>query len=215
MRAGAIPLIPALLVLAGAIAVGIAPALPFDVAAGLADSDPGRNMARLHAAFAPGRLAANGNRAAVEFAAALGVMKDYAAGGGIWGQGFLEMPAPVPAIRETHLSDHAAGVHIFWPHGLAGGGALALLYGSVALLAAVRAGPGLTTGGWFGILGALSFSLVSIYMLLANAGWMPFTGRNMFLLSPLSISDLLEGTLLLGIAARFLPRPASPPELKA
>lgn len=46
-----------------------------------------------------------------------------------------------------------------------------------------------------------SFSLAGIYMILANYSWTLFTGKNVYLLAPDSLSDTAEALLLLGLGA--------------
>ena len=54
---------------------------------------------------------------------------------------------------------------------------------------------------WLALLSGLLLGLPSIYMMAANYGILPFTGRNMYLLGLNSLSDALETMVLLGMMA--------------
>lgn len=164
------------------------------------------NTARLLGAFAPQRLALAGTRAAMEFNGVLAVTRDYAESGSPFGAGYLSARQPA-TLHDTHLTDHAASVHLLSPHGRLG--ALAVLIVSAAAAALyLRTMPDPSrTGSWFGLLAALTVPLTTAYMIMGNLGTLPFTGRNMYLLAPQSSGDLLEGWMLIAFAAWFFVPP--------
>ena len=50
----------------------------------------------------------------------------------------------------------------------------------------------------------LTFAMAGVYMLLANYGWVLFTGRNVYLFGLDSVSDALESMVLLATASTAL-----------
>lgn len=62
-------------------------------------------------------------------------------------------------------------------------------------------------GPWLvGALALLTFAMAGVYMVLANYGWVLFTGKNVYLLGLDSVSDALESMALLALAAFSLTR---------
>ena len=55
-----------------------------------------------------------------------------------------------------------------------------------------------------GALAMLTFAMAGVYMLLANYGWVLFTGRNVYLFGLDSVSDALESMVLLATASTAL-----------
>jgi hypothetical protein len=121
------------------------------------------------------------------------IMRNYAERG-LTGTGFLGVRV-IPAKQVTGMNDNVSAVYLFGQFGYLGGLAAAGAY-----LAIVMAG-----AGWRGrenmvsFLSAATFSIVSLYMLAANAGALPFTGRNMYLWGLNSLGDVLESFVLLGL----------------
>jgi hypothetical protein len=173
------------------------------------------NRARLLGELAPARLAASGTRAAMEFDSTKQVARAYAHPySRITGKGLFDMPAPTTKLAETQLSDHAAVIHVLWPFGITGG-ALVTLALLVPLLLAwrccdVAGGAGSSVMAWLGLLAALTFGLASLYILLANLEVLPFTGRDMALLAPISGADALQSWLLLLFVVQILAAPPKP-----
>lgn len=167
----------------------------------------GVNQARLMAALAPTLLGEPGVRATQQYEGNQRAMLAYAAPG--TGVGYLGSPFPV-IFRNTHQSDHAAAVHILHPFGRLGGALLAAMLLALPAAALARALERGCAHGWAGMLAALTVALTGVYMLLANLGAAPFTGRNMYLLAPVSHADALEAALLLLILARGLGRAEQP-----
>lgn len=182
-----------------AVAIALVAHLPLPTGAvGLAEANRiERNLARVYAALAPDRFATVGTRFSMEFAGVQAVVHDYATPGRPAGDGYLTVAEPVSAIHDTHQTDHVAAVHLLGPHGWLAALAVLLLEATLVIMVWRWRAPGFA--GWLALLAALSIFLVSGYMVLANLGTMPFTGRNMYLLAPLSIGDVIESWLLLAL----------------
>ena len=58
-------------------------------------------------------------------------------------------------------------------------------------------------GPWWllGALAMLTFAMAGVYMVLANYGWVLFTGKNVYLFGLDSVSDALESMVLLATAS--------------
>jgi hypothetical protein len=163
------------------------------------------NEDRLLAAFAPGEIQAVGTAAAEAYANTLASMREYSRP--LTGRGYLSAPEPT-ALKAYQLTDNVAAIHLMSPFGRLGAIAVLMAGAAVALAAGARtlqASPAFAP--WLGMLAALTPWLIDAYMILANNGAALFTGRNVYLLSPLSISDFLEGLILFGLVAITLGRP--------
>lgn len=124
------------------------------------------------------------------------IMENYAHRG-LRGEGYMQVNI-IPVKRTTALNDNVSAVFILGQFGALGAGAICLAYLAILLS---NLGAGNSVGDWVARLVAITFALTSLYMLAANWGLTPFTGRNMYLLGLNSNGDLLEGTLLLGLLA--------------
>jgi hypothetical protein len=166
------------------------------------------NRDRLLAAFAPGEIESVGTAAAEAYANTLATMRAYSQP--LFGRGYLSAPEPT-ALKPYQLTDNAAAIHIMSPFGRLGAVAILMAAVAVAVAATGRAirAPA-TLRPWLGVLAALTPWLIDAYMILANNGAALFTGRNVYLLSPLSISDFIEGLILLGLVAVTLGAPRAP-----
>jgi hypothetical protein len=154
------------------------------------------NAIRLLELLAPQAVENLGVRAAYEQRVAMAEMLEY--GASTAGKGWLRIPAP-DALRQTHVDDNVTAVHLLGPFGRAGGLGLAiLLLVFAASIYALSAGKPVGTV-FRAQLAATMLVVTSLYMLLANIGQVPFTGRNFYFLAIASHSDLLEGELLLVI----------------
>jgi len=128
---------------------------------------------------------------------------------GLIGHGYLTPSYIRTALRDYQYSDNLSAVHIIWPWGRIGALAvLAVILAGVAALQPVRRrrtdGTAEDRDDWVRIaaLGAgLTFFWAGAYMVLANLNWVPFTGRNIYLLAVTSGGDLAEGFVLLLMAA--------------
>jgi hypothetical protein len=125
------------------------------------------------------------------------IMANYAKRG-IWGEGYLQVNV-IPAKRTTSLNDNVSAVYLFAQFGVLG--AIAVVFAYLCILTCGTASI-LRQGGPFGWLiltSSLTFSLASVYMMAANYGLLPFTGRNMFLLGLNSRSDIIESMALIAL----------------
>lgn len=161
-------------------------------------SDP--NWLRLRAVFAPDQIPAIGNRAAavqLDQSVQLGELT-----GTLLGRGWL---APVDLgsfrLQATHLSDYLSASHLMAPFGRLGALALLLVIAAAAGAAVSRRVP--APASWPNLAGALAIWTLfgaAAYMVLANLLLVPFTGRNIYLLSASSGADLIEGLSLFLLA---------------
>lgn len=131
------------------------------------------------------------------------IMANYAHRG-LMGEGYLQVDV-LSAKAVTALNDNVSAVFIFAQFGVVG--ALAVLVAYIAvLLGALGARESINSlTGWLALMAGMSFALVSLYMMAANYGLLPFTGRNMYFLGLNSWSDIAESFaliffLMLGIA---------------
>jgi hypothetical protein len=160
------------------------------------------NRDRLLAAFSPGEIESVGTAAAEAYANTLAAMREYSRP--LLGRGYLAAPPPT-VLKPYQLTDNAAAIHLMSPFGRVGAAAVLMAAAAIALASVARAlrrPP--TFAPWLGALAALTPWLIDAYMILANNGAALFTGRNVYLLSPLSISDFIEALMLLIIVAATL-----------
>jgi hypothetical protein len=117
------------------------------------------------------------------------------------GTGYLtDQSLGVFGYQALHFSDNLSAVHVMHPFGRIG----AVLFLAAIVFSIYRATPRLSTGAEAGHITAQlalwTIAFAAIYMVLANLGWVPFTGRNIYLLAVSSGSDLAEGFVLLAMA---------------
>jgi hypothetical protein len=151
------------------------------------------NAIRLLDLLSPAAVENLGIRSAYEQRTAMAEMRSYGAtrDGASW----LHIPSP-DALRQTHVDDNVIAVHILGPFGRIGGlGVAFVLLATVTAVYSLK-GPMVLRSQ----LAVTIFAVTSLYMVLANVGWVPFTGRNFYFLAIASHSDLLEGGLLMLIA---------------
>jgi hypothetical protein len=117
------------------------------------------------------------------------------------GTGYLtDQGLGVFGYQGLHFSDNLSAVHIMHPFGRVG----VVVFLAAIILSIHRAIPGLSAAPAGGhvtaqlALWTIAFS--AAYMVLANLGWVPFTGRNIYLLAVSSGSDLAEGFVLVSMA---------------
>ena len=165
------------------------------------------NAIRMLDLLAPQAVENLGIRAAYEQRVAMAEMLEY--GASLAGRGWLHVPAP-DALRQTHVDDNVTAVHLLGPFGRAGGLGVGILLiafaASMQRLATARSAAAGARAG----LAATMLVATSLYMLLANIGQVPFTGRNFYFLAVASHSDLLEGGLLLVIVLSAFSERAGP-----
>ncbi|EGF91863.1 putative membrane protein [Asticcacaulis biprosthecium C19] len=116
------------------------------------------------------------------------------------GTGFLtDQGLGVFGYQSLHFSDNLSAVHIMHPFGRIG----AVLFLGAVLVSvhhATRPSGQTAAGRLTARLALWTIAFSAIYMVLANLGWVPFTGRNIYLLAVSSGSDLAEGFALLTMA---------------
>jgi hypothetical protein len=165
------------------------------------------NVLRLRAVFAPAQIGRIANKAAAEQldqSALIAGMTDR-----LLGHGYMA-PLRLGSFRTNaaHISDYVAAAHIMAPFGRFAAVALLAIVGLAAAAAcsggraAVPAGPGILAGA----LAIWTVFGLATYMTLSNLLLVPFTGRNIYLLSPGSGGDMVEGLALLAIARIGLAR---------
>jgi hypothetical protein len=127
------------------------------------------------------------------------IMENYARRG-LRGEGYLQVNV-IEAKRNTALNDNVSAIYIFAQFGVPAALAVMTAYLAVLLSSLAAARHRNPAVGWTTCLAGLTFALPSIYMIAANYGFLPFTGRNMYLLGLDSGSDLLESASLLCLLA--------------
>lgn len=133
----------------------------------------------------------------------------------IFGNSYME-PSNLPisqqpnlsALRDVHLTDNVAAVHLMAPFGriAAFGLLLVLLSVCVALCSGRDADFWRRRRALAGALAMWTVFGAGTYMILANLLLVPFTGRNIYLLAPSSGADLIEGLVLFAIGVVGLRR---------
>jgi len=132
------------------------------------------------------------------------IMDSYAHRG-LLGEGYLQVDV-LPAKSVTALNDNVSAIYIFAQFGVLGGVAVVLACLSILIAGLGAREAANTSTTWLALLSGLSFASVSIYMMLANRGHLPFTGRNMYFLGLNSWSDIAEGLVLIGFIILGLSR---------
>ena len=123
------------------------------------------------------------------------------------GHGYLAQSNIQQSLRKYQYSDNLAAVHIIWPWGRLG--ALAVLAVILAGMLALRPRDDAEVGDdtacdWpriAGVAARITFFWAAAYMVLANLNWVPFTGRNIYLLAVTSGGDLAEAMAVLLLTA--------------
>ena len=160
------------------------------------------NMSRLLAIFAPDRIESASNTEAFQ-TLELVLLLDKVALGNIFGHGYLA-DIHLGVMHSVQLSDNMPAVHLIWPFGRAGAAAMLLLLSLFGVAVRRQIGPLGDARGTLAIAAHIAVWLLvatAVYMVLANLLLVPFTGRNIFMLSATSWGDLVEGlTLILLIA---------------
>jgi hypothetical protein len=123
------------------------------------------------------------------------IMANYAHRG-LFGEGYLQVDV-LTAKAVTALNDNVSAVFIFAQFGVVGAVAVLVAYIAI-LLGALGARESINSlTSWLALMAGMSFALVSLYMMAANYGLLPFTGRNMYLLGLNSWSDVAESFVLI------------------
>lgn len=172
-----------------------------------------RNDLRLLQIANPERVESLGTRDSEKLLVMMSVMNAYNSGP-VWGRGFGESELS-PHLAPTALREHATPVFIVGEWGALGVSGMLLLYsmlGATALwLLPWRRSfrndddeanrPVVAAMGLWGGLSMLAFAVSSLYMILANYGYLLFTGKNVYLFGLDSGSDTIEALGLLLIFA--------------
>jgi hypothetical protein len=150
--------------------------------------------------FHPEMVASFGTREAENLRVTMAHLKNYS--GYDTGVGYMQVRAPT-ILKRYHVDDNVSAVHLLAPFGRVGTMLFLLLEvaaaAAVTLCAARLAEPG-RRGPVAAVLAVWTITLVSLYMVLANMGCVPFTGRNVYLISVASGSDVVEAMALIVIA---------------
>ncbi|MEJ1967466.1 MAG: hypothetical protein WDN03_02330 [Rhizomicrobium sp.] len=173
-----------------------------------------QNILRIWYSVRPEDAGGFATSSAQNLGAAMAHLHDYGAcperswPGCLAGHGYLAIPRPT-VLAPYHLNDNVTAIHLIAPFGRLGAAAFLLLLAAVALLytsAALReddAPPPLTLAG---IAALWTIFGAALYMILANLEVLPFTGKNVYFLAASSGSDLIEGAVLIALAAAALSR---------
>ncbi|MES2044576.1 MAG: hypothetical protein V4475_11900 [Pseudomonadota bacterium] len=159
---------------------------------------------RLIAALAPERLDFQVSSRAADLREAISHLSRYVENPE--GRRMLNLPLPPAGVKKQQFSDYVVAIHVISPFGRLAAAGLLLMLAGLATLSFVRVAERRGVA-WFGVLSIMIFTTTSIYITLANALLAPFTGRNFYLLAVQSTSDLVEGLLLLVLAAATLAAP--------
>jgi len=182
--------------------------------------DINANSLRLVQLFAPQSVELVGTRAAYEQMSQTAMM--HALGSTMAGHGWLQ-PVELLSIRKEQTWDYVAAVHLMYPFGRIG--ALAFLAviaaAACAVLAnqaepgsdhddeadepheevAVEAGTNRAVLTLVGQQAACTLLFSAVYLVLGNLLLVPFTGRSIYMISVMSWGEVMEGMLLLCLAA--------------
>jgi hypothetical protein len=160
-----------------------------------------RNEVRLLAFLAPAEVEMLGTEHAFESLDLMTSLGPLTAG--LFGQGYLAPSNIRHSVLENQYFENLPAAHLIWPVGRMG--VLGLLIVLAAGLAAIR--PWRPSDPedqvWPRVVASLAsatFLWAAVYMVLANLNWVPFTGRNVYLLAVTSAGDLPEGFALLMLA---------------
>ncbi len=163
-----------------------------------------RNVLRALQYINPERLVEIGTDDSEVIAQDLALMDNYARRG--WhGEGYLRVRV-VSAKGETCKNDNVSAIFVFGQFGMIGGGGLMLAYIlTIAGASIVFIKTGRRQSAYIGRIvattSAIIFAASSIYMMAANLGLLPFTGRNLYMLGLNSLGDVYEGLILLAMMA--------------
>ncbi len=161
--------------------------------------DFNRYLERWYSFASPSHTGASGTSESEAARSSFYYMSEYASQGP-WGRGFLNQPTPT-GLRAAHFSDYSVSVHVMTPFGRAGAAAMNIMLLLAALIVTKNVFGTASNPISIGALGAVSGVWLlfagSLYMTLANILVVPFTGRNVYMLSPISILDLADGLVLI------------------
>jgi cell division protein FtsW (lipid II flippase) len=161
-----------------------------------------RNKLRMLASLDRGKLEMMGSNIAEETVQVMALMRNYSLRG--WtGEGFLNVPVH-RIMAPVAENDNCAAIYLLGQFGTLGACGLCVAY-LAFLLPSLRGSVGTDAsvarvfGSLTGTGAALTLAGTSLYMIAANLQLVPFTGRNMMLLSLNSLSDPLEAMATLAL----------------
>jgi hypothetical protein len=97
------------------------------------------------------------------------------------------------------MDDNVAAVHLMAPFGRLGAAALLLLLFAQARWADGPPGGPSSARSTLGLVSLWTVFFAAAYMVLDNLQLLPFTGKNIYFLSPASTGDLWEGTVMFAL----------------
>jgi cell division protein FtsW (lipid II flippase) len=118
------------------------------------------------------------------------------------GRGYMQ-PSDPGDIRPYQADDNLSAIHLMSPFGRIGAALLLLVLGVLAWRLGTP-GKRADAAAMMGALVLWCLFTTAAYMVLGNLHLVPFTGRNIYLLAALSVSDLLEGGILFLILMRVV-----------
>lgn len=122
--------------------------------------------------------------------------------GGLRGTGFGNSPTRASNVpQDTLQADSAYSFYIANEHGVIGGVALLLLYLTLVLFAVSFTGGDMRWGDALGVVLMAALFLEAASHIFMNLGWIPFTGRDLPLVSVNSGSDFMRALVFLTVAA--------------
>jgi len=155
------------------------------------------NLMRVWALTDPGRVEASGTDLAEQHWAWSASLSDYT--GDLLGKGLLARSRLPPALTADHMDDNVSAVHVMAPFGRLGAAALLLLLFAQARWAGGPPGAAPSARTTLGLVSLWTIFFAAAYMVLDNLQLLPFTGKNIYFLSPASTGDLWEGTIMFAL----------------
>jgi hypothetical protein len=155
------------------------------------------NLIRVWSLTDPGRVDAAGTDLAEQHRAWSASLSDYT--GDLFGKGLLARSRLPAALTADHMDDNVSAVHVMAPFGRLGAAALLLLLFAQARWASSGPSALASPRQTLGQVSLWTLFFVATYMVLGNLQLLPFTGKNIYFLSPASTGDLWEGTVLFGL----------------
>lgn len=166
------------------------------------------NGLRLLQIFSPGSVETIGTRNSFDQMEQTAMLHSLTATLG--GSGWLA-PVDLLSMRKEQAWDYVSAVHLMYPFGRLGAVAfLSVLFAAAfalvrPLLPGAKLSADLPARPLFlrltGTMAVLTLAYSAAYMVLANLLMVPFTGRSIYLVSSLSTGDLLEGAVVMALAA--------------
>lgn len=161
------------------------------------------NRLRVWGRAAPDKLRDVGTTDAESLSIVMANLDAYGSRGAL-GEGYLKVPL-TGTLRATHVNDNVSAIHVIATYGWLGSGALLLLlvvFGFLPLCQLRGDGiEGINGKEALGLMCMWTLLVAGLYMFSANVNLLLFTGKNVYFLAATSLSDLVEGVLLVALAA--------------